>query len=73
MNFVLTDEQQAFQDSVRKFAGTHLRGGALERAHSSDYPWDVARLMGAQGLMGITISEAYGGQGGTLMDAVLAI
>ena len=29
--------------------------------------------MAAQGLMGITMPEADGGQGGTLMDAVLAI
>ena len=31
------------------------------------------KLMSAQGLMGITIPEADGGQGGTLMDAVIAI
>src|SRR5258708_33939015 len=29
--------------------------------------------MAQQGLMGITIPEADGGQGGTLMDAILAI
>ena len=33
----------------------------------------LARLMAAQGLLGITIAEADGGQGGTLMDAVIAI
>ena len=35
--------------------------------------WDVARLMAEQGLLGITIAEKDGGQGGTLMDAVIAI
>ncbi len=29
--------------------------------------------MSAQGLMGITLPEADGGQGGSLMDAVIAI
>ena len=29
--------------------------------------------MSAQGLMGITIAQADGGQGGTLMDAIIAI
>ena len=41
--------------------------------HDPRFPFDVARLMGEQGLMGITIPEADGGQGGTLMDAVIAI
>ena len=36
-------------------------------------PFDVAKLMSAQGLMGISLPEADGGQGGTLMDAVIAI
>jgi alkylation response protein AidB-like acyl-CoA dehydrogenase len=33
----------------------------------------VAKLMAEQGLLGITIPEEDGGQGGTLMDAVIAI
>ncbi|MEM9683888.1 MAG: acyl-CoA dehydrogenase family protein, partial [Pseudomonadota bacterium] len=35
--------------------------------------WDVASLMADQGLLGITIPAEAGGQGGSLMDAVLAI
>jgi alkylation response protein AidB-like acyl-CoA dehydrogenase len=73
VDFRLTPEQQQFRDSVRGFAERHLRAGALARAHSPAHPADVARLMAQQGLMGITIPEADGGQGGTLMDAILAI
>jgi len=73
MNFELTPEQIAFRDAVRGFAEKHLREGALARAHNPDHPWDVARLMAKQGLLGITIPEKDGGQGGTLMDAILAI
>ena len=73
MNFELTAEQRSFRDAVRGFAEKHLREGALARAHSPEHPADVARLMAQQGLMGITIPEADGGQGGTLMDAILAI
>ena len=58
---------------MRRFAEKQLAAGALERAHAPAYPWDVAKLMAKQGLLGITIPEADGGQGGTLMDAVLAI
>jgi alkylation response protein AidB-like acyl-CoA dehydrogenase len=73
MNFELTPEQTAFRDAVRGFAERHLRDGALERAHQADHPWDVAKLMAEQGLLGITIPEKDGGQGGTLMDAIIAI
>ena len=73
MDFRLTPEQEEFRSAVRRFAEKHLAAGALERAHAAEYPWDVAKLMAKQGLLGITIPEAGGGQGGTLLDAVLAI
>jgi alkylation response protein AidB-like acyl-CoA dehydrogenase len=73
MNFNLTNDQVSFSDSVAKFARTELAPDSLNRAHSNVYPWDVAKLMAANGLLGITMSEADGGQGGTLMDAVIAI
>jgi len=73
MDFRFSPEQEAFRDSVRRFAEKNLAEGARERAHSPDYPFDVGRLMAKQGLLGITIAEADGGQGGTLIDAVIAI
>jgi len=73
MDFHFTPEQEQFRDSVRRFAGKHLAAGALERAHAAEYPWEVAKLMAGQGLLGITVAQADGGQGGTLMDAVIAI
>jgi len=73
MDFRFTPEQGEFRESVRRFAEKHLAHGARERAHAAEYPWDVAKLMAAQGLLGITIAEADGGQGGTLLDAVIAI
>ena len=73
MNFQLTEEQRAFAESVRRFAGQELAAGALERAHSARYPWETAQKIAAQGLMGIAFGEADGGAGGTLLDAVIAI
>ena len=73
MDFRLTAEQRLFADSVRGFAQKHLAAGAVARAHDPAHPFDVARLMAEQGLMGITMPEADGGQGGTLTDAVIAI
>ncbi len=73
MNFEFTEEQKLFADSVHRFALTHLEKDALKRAHDPRFPFAVAKLMSEQGLMGITIAQADGGQGGTLMDAVIAI
>jgi len=73
MDFRLAAEQQQFRDSVSRFSQKELSAGALDRAHGPGYPWDVAKKMAKQGLLGITIAEADGGQGGTLLDAVLAI
>ena len=73
MDFRFSPEQEQFRDAVRGFADRHLREGALKRAHQEEHPWDVAKLMAEQGLMGITMKEEDGGQGGSLMDAIIAI
>ena len=73
MDFELNTEQKSFESAVRRFAENELRDGAVARAHSQDYPWDISGRMAEQGLLGITIAEADGGLGGTLMDAVIAI
>ena len=73
MDFQLSAEQRAFADSVGRFARDELAPGALERAHSAKYPWETARKIAQQGLMGVAFPEADGGAGGTLMDAVIAI
>lgn len=73
MDFSLTEEQKQFAESVRRFAVDKLKAGALKRAHSKEYPWEVAKMLSEQGFLGITIKEEDGGMGGTLMDAVIAI
>ena len=73
MDFEFTAEQRLFAESVRRFAATNLAKDALKRAHRPGFPFDVAALMAQQGLLGITIPAEDGGQGGSLMDAVIAI
>lgn len=73
MDFALESHQQQFAAAVRGWADDKLAPGALARAHDPHFPFDVARMAAEQGLLGIAIPEADGGQGGTLMDAVIAI
>jgi alkylation response protein AidB-like acyl-CoA dehydrogenase len=70
---VTSDDRARFAESVRDFARARLATGALERAHATTYPWDVAEMLAAQGLLGLTIPERDGGQGASLLDAVTAI
>jgi len=73
VDFRYSEEQRQFAGAVRGFAERHLAAGALARAHAEEYPHDVARRMAGQGLFGIAMPESAGGQGGSLMDAVIAI
>ena len=73
MDFKLSESQQIFYDSIRRFAEKELAEGAAERARANEYPWDVARKFSEMGLLGITFPEADGGAGGALVDAILAI
>ena len=73
MDFNLSEEHRVFQNSVRNLAENNLKNGSLDRAHDPNFPRDVAKLFAQNGLMGITLPEKDGGQGGSLMDAVLAI
>lgn len=66
-------DTQDLLDSVNAFARKHLAPGALERAHDPRYAWDIARMLGEQGLLGLTIAEADGGQGAGLATAVAVI
>lgn len=73
MDFELPEEIEAFRDSVEAFSSAHLARDALQRAHSDEYPWDIARALASQGLFGLTIPEEKGGQGAGLLAAVTAI
>ncbi|MGJ9413710.1 acyl-CoA dehydrogenase family protein [Aeromicrobium sp. CF4.19] len=73
MDFQLSQTQASLRDIVTAYAHDNFAAGALERAHETEFPRGVARALGKQGLLGLTIPEDKGGQGGTLMDAVIAI
>ena len=73
MSVDFSEEQAAFGQYVRDFAVTRLGPGALRRAHEPGYAWDSATMLAGQHLLGLTIPEADGGQGATLVEAVIAI
>jgi len=63
----LSDEQRAFVEALRDFAGRAQWTVDGEDAHNED----VARRMGELGWYGLQIPEEYGGSGGSFLDATL--
>ncbi|SDQ25515.1 acyl-CoA dehydrogenase family protein [Natronobacterium texcoconense] len=73
MRFTLTDEQAAFRDTVREFATEEIEPRASELDRNEEYPAEILDSLGEMGLAGLTLSEEHGGEGGDLVDLVLAI
>ena len=70
MDFTHTDEQRAVRDAARRLAEDRFAA----RAFSWDgFPWENGKVLAEAGFTGITIPTEDGGQGGTLMDAVLVM
>ncbi|MCC7429068.1 MAG: acyl-CoA dehydrogenase family protein [Alphaproteobacteria bacterium] len=69
----LTDAQAALRARARTLAQEKLAAGAAERDRSEAYPWDAARLLGAEGFTGMTVPAEFGGRGLGYFETVLAI
>ena len=53
MNFELTQQQKAIQETARKFAQEELLPGVLERDAKSEFPVEQFHKMGELGLIGL--------------------
>jgi alkylation response protein AidB-like acyl-CoA dehydrogenase len=72
MDFELPEELREIQRTVREFCETKVKPRARAWDETGDFPWEVVRELGPLGIMGITVSEAYGGAGmGALAVAVV--
>lgn len=63
MNFDLPETHQLLRDTVRKFAEGEIAPVARALDKKEQFSEDLTRKMGALGLFGILVPEAYGGHG----------
>ena len=73
MDFKLSEEKLALQDSVRKFAQEELLPGVIERDEKSEFYIEGYKKMGQMGLIGLPYPEAFGGQGSDYLSYAIAV
>ena len=68
MDFRLTDEQLQIQQMVRDFAESEIKPSLAEWDEAQHFPVDTFKRAGGLGMLGVTISEEYGGAGLSYID-----
>ncbi|MBP7353651.1 isovaleryl-CoA dehydrogenase [Comamonas sp. UBA7528] len=61
LNFQLGEDIDALRDAVREFAQREIAPRAADIDRSDQFPMDLWRKFGDLGVLGITVSEEYGG------------
>jgi alkylation response protein AidB-like acyl-CoA dehydrogenase len=73
VNYELTDEQELLRRTVREFAESRVAPVAEELDREQRFPYELVAEMAELGLMGIPISEEYGGAGADTVSYAIAV
>src|SRR3979490_1645081 len=71
MDFTLSDEQRAFQETARDFAHDEWLPHAPGWDEREEFPVEALRRAAALGFAGIYVKDQFGGSGLTRLDAAL--
>src|SRR6202046_1523920 len=73
MDFLLDDETQLLQRTVREFAREEVAPVAGELDRTKSFPDELVAQMAAVGWVGIPVPEEVGGAGGTTLQYAIAV
>jgi alkylation response protein AidB-like acyl-CoA dehydrogenase len=73
LSFKLSDEQEAFRQSVRQLVEDKIAPRAAEIDEADEYPWDIDELFVKNGFAGVSYPEEHGGAGGGAVELCLLV
>src|SRR6478752_7479730 len=73
MDFELSEELAALQETCRRIAQDKVKPRAREIDETGEYPQDLFEIFCDAGLLGLCIPEAYGGSGAGILGLTIAI
>lgn len=73
MDFTLSKEQEDLKKWAKNLAKEKFSEKAYTWIKNGEVPWENARILAEHGLMGMTLPEEDGGQGMTLMEAIIVM
>ncbi|MBN1855581.1 MAG: acyl-CoA dehydrogenase family protein [Dehalococcoidia bacterium] len=72
MDILLTEPERMLQRQLRDFVQAEIAPCADEWDRRNELAYEAFQKVASVGLTGLTVPEEYGGQGGSLMDALIA-
>ncbi len=73
MQYELNEEQKLLQETVSRIAKDKVAPTALQRDEKGEFPWDMVKLLGENGLFGIDFPEKYGGSEAGMLAFCVAV
>ena len=73
MDFTLTDEQHALQETARRFAQNEIAPAAAHHDQTAEFPREIIKKAWELGLVSMCVPEEYGGVGLSVLDSCIAV
>ncbi len=73
MDFRFNEDEEVFKSSVREFCEKNISPVCVDLDEKRYFPAELYKKMADQGLFGIAIKPEYGGPGGTMVMATIAV